>query len=253
MKCQCRLKIPEFLKIKLTQKFEFEHVQLFYPPSSTVFARNFKFQISKTKLPTSDCPRVVLVLGSAVCVARKRVIFVHEGGGWSTTAPYLGRAALLPRSSCKRGTCLHDGADCHMLACPRMHMQLCHAIRPVLPPAAWLCFGWQISLGDFVILPLVWVGGIPRGRKGGNHATASPQSADGRKCRIRTPKGPVHSGVWQNKETAAGVLLTPLLRVAGSCMTQLRRCSGLGTPQNRRFYKDDALVRTDSRPGPRPR
>ena len=42
---------------------------------------NFKFQISKTKPPTSDCPSVVLVLGSAVCVAHKRVIFVHGGGG----------------------------------------------------------------------------------------------------------------------------------------------------------------------------
>ena len=117
MKCQYRLEIPEFLKTKLARKFEFENAQLFYPPSSTVFVRNFKFQISKTKPPTSDCPSVVLVLGSAVCVAHKRVIFVHEGGGLVHYSAVVGSccapAPLLSQTRYLIGKQAVGPASCH--------------------------------------------------------------------------------------------------------------------------------------------
>ena len=37
-----------------------------------------------------------------------------------------------------------------------------------------------------------------------------PQSADGPRYTIRTPKGPVHSGTWQNNRTPLGVPLSAL-------------------------------------------
>ena len=88
MKCQHRVEIPEFSKTKSTRKFEFENSSFLNPPSPTVFARNFKFQISKMKPPTSDCPRAVLVLGSAVCVAHKRIIFVKPALLWGFLVHY---------------------------------------------------------------------------------------------------------------------------------------------------------------------
>ena len=76
------------------------------------------------KPPTSDCPRVVLVLGSAVCVAHKRIIFVKPAVLWG----------FLVHCSAVVGSCksqLLEGvgvslipAGCHMLPRTRMDPQL---------------------------------------------------------------------------------------------------------------------------------